>query len=285
MKNYGPLHQQKNCGGYMVNSVVSQMVILVRRTIYFLCYFFDAIVGRKSSLIIFCLHDIGSSSFRFCQDPIILDKQLSLVTKRFKVITLSDLYHNFDTITSDKTSKCIITFDDGYTGVYVHREILRKYNIKPTVFFLTGNQKSFPHDMQTFSYCTKKEIESIKNLGWDIGSHGVSHKDHRLLTDDSVNLEITQSKKYLESVTQKCYFYAYPHGKYTDKIVDMVKDAGYKLALSMDDEDITSKSNTYKLSRVGIDKTHGIEEILWASTPSAIMFRRLVKRTFLGKYL
>ena len=73
-----------------------------------------------------------------------------------------------------------------------------------------------------------------------IGSHSVSHNKLIDLDDESTYNELNYSKSYLEDLLGKeIITLSYPHGKFNDRIIDKVYDAGYKLAF-------TSKFNRNK---------------------------------------
>ena len=63
-------------------------------------------------------------------------------------------------------------------------------------------------------YLTIEEIRYISSLGFEIGSHGVSHSVMSRLSDDEQFKELDQSKNFLENLIQKpVTAFCYPYGR------------------------------------------------------------------------
>lgn len=137
-------------------------------------------------------------------------------------------YHaiNFKDVVANKipTKPVILTFDDGYEDFYstAYPE-LQKHNMTAVSFIITG--KSDSH------YMTKEQIKTLSINGIEFGSHTISHPDLSTLDDSRANNEIRTSKTDLEKIIgQNVISFCYPSGKYNDKTLDLVKNAGYLFA-------------------------------------------------------
>ena len=87
--------------------------------------------------------------------------------------------------------------------------------------------------------------EEIKILagqkGIEIGSHGVTHRNMTLLSDDELMFELIESKKYLEQVTGKTVnAFAFPFGAYSDASLKMARQAGYSLIAGVNAANVLS---------------------------------------------
>jgi hypothetical protein len=60
--------------------------------------------------------------------------------------------------------------------------------------------------------------------------------------------------------------------------VAKVKQAGFKLAFSMDDEKVNKKTDPFTFPRIGIDRTHSFLEFQAAFSPSVILIRKAIKK-------
>ncbi|WP_162458844.1 polysaccharide deacetylase family protein [Desulfosarcina ovata] len=101
-----------------------------------------------------------------------------------------------------------------------------------------------------------EQIEEMKNSGLiTIGSH--THK-HPILTNCSQNeieMELTESKRILleKKVVDESFIpFCYPNGNYDEQILQMVKKAGYHLAVTTEKGWNRIGSNCFKLKRIGI---------------------------------
>jgi len=99
---------------------------------------------------------------------------------------------------------------------------------------------------------TNAELNSqdIRFIGdhFEIGGHTASHPaDMKLLSDADLYSEIVENKGFLESVIGRpITSFAYPKGKYDQRVVDAVAAAGYKGARTVDVGNILSAEDPYR---------------------------------------
>lgn len=96
----------------------------------------------------------------------------------------------------------ILNFDDDWKGQITHAlPILEKYGFKATFFVtcgcLTYQNSSFCNNAGCDSAMTWDDIALLSELGHDIQSHGMSHKDVTRLSSAALEHEIRQSKQCL----------------------------------------------------------------------------------------
>ena len=121
----------------------------------------------------------------------------------------------------------IITFDDGYYSNYEYiYPILKKYNIKASIFIITDK--------------IGQEIDGIKYLGWDeclemqnsglveIFSHSKKHVFYDKLPVREIRDDVKESYRMIEKHLgkQKLKVFAYPYGAYTNETVQTLKNNG-----------------------------------------------------------
>ena len=121
----------------------------------------------------------------------------------------------------------IITFDDGYYSNYEYiYPILKKYNVKASIFIITDN--------------IGKEVDGIKYLGWEeclemqnsglieIFSHSKKHVFYNKLPVRELRDDVIESYKLIEKNLgkQELHVFAYPYGAYTDETVRTLKNNG-----------------------------------------------------------
>ena len=131
----------------------------------------------------------------------------------------------------------LITMDDGYRSVYTHAyPILKKYGFTATLFIYTdfiGVSKMA---------LTWDQLKEMKADGFSIGSHTIHHSDLTVPKDgeseadwmDRINRELYGSKKIIDKkLGQNTYLLAYPYGNYDQRSVNIARNAGYKIAMSV----------------------------------------------------
>lgn len=259
----------------------------IRRTIYLLLGRFDQMVGNENRLVIYCYHNISSNPWAFHVSKSLFEKHMETLTNWGQPIKLEDIGKFIKGEIKLPKKAFAVTFDDGYKGILNILPIVNKLNISPTVFVLADKNNLDRKEMATSSeVLSKSEIKTLIKAGFEIGSHGLSHKT--LLGSEQVNAhnEINNSKKILEKkLGQKIRYFSYPHGKHNTQINNLVKNAGYSFGFSMDDKKISSSIPHYAVPRVGVLNNHTNEELLYLASPSVLLFRRLVKKTPLRRFI
>lgn len=148
----------------------------------------------------------------------------------------------------------ILTFDDGYRNFYTDAfPILKKYNLKATMFIIV-NEVSRPQDDRL----SWEEIKTLKASGIvDFGSHGLGPEPLiNIKSDEVIKREIFDSKKILESrLGSPVNAFSYPEGRFTDRIRELVREAGYEVAVTTNPGRDFSDDDIYALKRVRISST------------------------------
>lgn len=120
-----------------------------------------------------------------------------------------------------------LTFDDGWRSQYVNAlPILDDFGFKATFYIISGwLEKKSQYAMMA------DHVVDIHNKGHEIGSHSVSHPSLPFHFWKNEKEEIFASKEALEKlIGAKVKSFAYPYGRYNDKIIRLVQEAGYENA-------------------------------------------------------
>jgi hypothetical protein len=111
-----------------------------------------------------------------------------------------------------------VTFDGIYTSVWEHRFDLA--NLREPWLFPAGDT------IGADGFCTLEQLLSLRDdFGFRLGWHTWSHPDMRTLTDDQVRREL-EAPEWAEDV------FAYPYGDFDQRVVGLVKEAGFSKAYS-----------------------------------------------------
>jgi len=154
-----------------------------------------------------------------------------LIGQGYNLVTLTDLLYRY----SDDPLAIAITFDDGYEDIFDYAfPILQEYNIPATIFLISSyigkfNKWDANLGWIKFKHVNSEEITKLIQAGWEIGSHGVSHRSLKGLTKRELESEIGGSKKYLEEKFNiKVSFFASPFGKINSTILETALNKGYR---------------------------------------------------------
>lgn len=183
------------------------------------------------------------------------EKQMNWFYKNnWKSFTISEL------IELDKIPEksFVITFDDGFEDNFTNAfPVLQKYNFKATIY-LVPNQKTNHWEEKNTSVLSNllnnEQILQMQNSGLiEFGSHTLSHVNLSTITDEQLINELKESKKEVENITKKeCKAFAYPYGKFDEKIVTLVKEVGYKNATVVKRGLFEENDDIFTIKRIGI---------------------------------
>ncbi|MCX7894141.1 MAG: polysaccharide deacetylase family protein [Burkholderiales bacterium] len=136
----------------------------------------------------------------------------------------------------------LLTFDDGFLGVYEHAfPVLRDLGWPFTVFLVSGllgqtdawTVESNPAG-RTYPLLGEREITEMQRAGVSFQSHTRTHPDLTGLDDAALEAELVGSKRDLEALLGApvdCL--AYPFGRLDDRVANAARAAGYCAAFSV----------------------------------------------------
>ena len=151
----------------------------------------------------------------------------------------------------------MISVDDYTEDNYYIADIAKKYNMQDQfIFFLD----------------TLKAGEMAKTLfddGFIIGSHTVNHRSLSEIPEKEAKYELKESFDSIKRWTGKdCEWLSYPFGQYNEKVIEMVKETGYKYARTTH---LLNFNSPYEVSAMHIGRISGDE---WGGQDSFEMAKR-----------
>ena len=166
--------------------------------------------------------------------PHLFERQLSAFKRRgFRFVTFDEYVQNLASGGKSSARSVAVTFDDGWLDNFVHaRPILERLNIPATFFVITGQLPGVSQDRRM----TAEQLRALRSAGMRIGAHTRSHPDLTTLDSGRLKDEILGSKQDLEAMLgDPVDYFAYPGGRFNQKVAGAVKDCGLKAACSVVD--------------------------------------------------
>lgn len=157
-----------------------------------------------------------------------------------------------------------ITFDDGYANICENAwPIVKKYNIKPTVFVIGDRDRVKRSELDnSLDLLSNEQIKSLKSAGWEIGFHTATHTYVKGAPDELLLSEIVNGKKQLEKILGfNISYFAYPRGGYDNRAIQYVANAGFEWGFSVDGGTLTLR-NKYTVTRQPVEGRMNHEEFL-----------------------
>lgn len=146
----------------------------------------------------------------------------------------------------------VITVDDGDPTFFdLAVPIIQKYNVQATSFVVAywyGDRAE-----------NKEQNISYQSHSYDMHKAGSNGKGAMLsLSNDKIKEDLELSSQVLGGATIFCY----PFGHYNENCFKVLKDAGFKLAFTVEGGRVTKKANKYKLPRVRISGNTSISAFI-----------------------
>lgn len=245
---------------------------------------------QRNMITIIMFHDISKET---------AERTFTFLMNNYNIIDLNEyIKAREDSNIKIPKKALIITFDDGHIRNYDMLPILKKYDLPITIFLCSSIVNTKRH--YWFKYRHKSIIKSelkqktnkerlsiLSNLGFkqdkeflgpqalqkeqieemksyvNLQSHTMFHPLLPKSTYDEAKLEIFNSKKNLEiDFDLNINAIAYPNGDYSDRDVELVKNAGYKCGLTVDFGFNSMKTDMYRLKRLSLNDSNNIHEVI-----------------------
>lgn len=196
------------------------------------------------------------------KNPIAIDKERfrshlqAIEDSGYTTLTMSQLNNYLNNNQPIPPKSVVITFDDGYMDNYENAfPLLKEFNMNATIFIIPGM-------MDGNIYMSEKEVKELIDYGIDIQSHTLNHEELATISYDKQKEEITKAKALIEDITKKPVIsIAYPYGSYNEDTIKITEEAGYNMAFTVERGYAKRNINKFKINRVLIDYTYGINDI------------------------
>jgi peptidoglycan/xylan/chitin deacetylase (PgdA/CDA1 family) len=109
------------------------------------------------------------------------------------------------------------------------------------------------------SFLTWRDLRDLERGGFTIGSHTVHHVDLTTLSASQASLELSHSRETLQRhLGVPIYWFSYPFGREDPTVVQLVRRAGYLLAVTEQPGFVQSAREPFLLHRAEIQRSDGL---------------------------
>ena len=230
-----------------ITAAAAFIVVIVALIIYANVNSSNSLAPGSIKTKVFLYHAVSDSTKgddALFVSPASLEEQLKLLANEGYVSVFADEYGTYDKKT------VAITFDDGYDSVYTEAfPLLKKYNMKATVFLITSPSET------RLSGSHIKEMARSGTVRFE--SHSVSHKNMTSFTYDEIKTELSESRSAVQKLTGRgvrCF--SYPYGAYDDEIKAALREFGYKFGYAIDNGD---NADEFSIKRTTVWRATTIE--------------------------
>ena len=191
-------------------------------------------------------HRVGTAhnewESRYCIPQDQFAKHMHHLAKRgMRACSLTDFFAWLEQKQTLPEGSFLLTFDDGFMGVYEHAApVLQALNWPATVFLvsrLIGKRDEWTQIQNpsgaTFPLLAKEHIREMRQSVFEFHSHTRLHPDLTALSEHELTEELAGSRQDLEDLLgEKVRYLAYPYGRLNEHVLDATRAAGYEAAFS-----------------------------------------------------
>ena len=215
-------------------------------------------VQSRQRIPIITYHSIDDSGSVVSTTPGVFRQQMEKLSETgYRTITVGQLTDSLRAGHWPTEKTAILTFDDGFENFFTEAApILQEFSFTGTVYLVTDHCGRFndwtgnPPELPRSSLLSWSQIRELSSLGFEFGSHTVTHPDLTTLDPDAADDEISRSRIAIEDATgKKVKSFAYPFGRMTGAVRRAVENL-YDSASSTNLGKITERSDLYSLERV-----------------------------------
>jgi peptidoglycan/xylan/chitin deacetylase (PgdA/CDA1 family) len=154
----------------------------------------------------------------------------------------------------------VITFDDGFDGVRsAGLKVLREHGFSATVFVVAGRlggTDDWNLERPGERLLDAGGVRELASSGFEIGSHGLNHRNLIGLDDESLASEVRDSRRVLEEVSRvPVASFCYPYGGFDERAVVAVRSAGYRAATVIRSGICDPSGDPFRMRRVPVRGT------------------------------
>ena len=220
-------------------------------TIMFIIAIFLVFANAKNTVAVLNYHQINDVDNNALTVTVkdFDDQMRYLSENNYNVITPKEMLDAFKNNAKLPDKTVIITFDDGYKDNYENAyPILKKYNLKGTIFVITDYVSLYPN------YITWDEAKEMQKSGViNLESHTMDHFNLLKISKNDARLQLANSKYWLEAHLKKpVTFLAYPEGDYNEDLKNMLKELKYEGGFTVNYGLVSSASDVYEMPRVAV---------------------------------
>lgn len=213
----------------------------------------DLFMGAWPGPRIVIYHQVTGSPMREMDiTPGAFSRQVAWMGERGRII---DLESAVAASTAEATDRdFVLTFDDGYRGLFDHAfPLLKSRGIPFTLYITTGLVGS--DDPEALHW---DQVEAMLASGlMTVGAHTHTHPDLRDLTAEQVAWEVEESNRLIEAkIGVRPQHFAYPKGFWAADAEPVLKRI-YQTAVLGAGPPISGETDLHRLSRVPVQRSDG----------------------------
>jgi peptidoglycan/xylan/chitin deacetylase (PgdA/CDA1 family) len=226
--------------------------------------------NRSRRATFLCYHSIAPAGPRYLTITAdLFERQLALLRRRgLRSGSTADLAALAAGRRCDPVA--FLTFDDGFRDNYeTALPILRAAGERAFVFVLpplvddgaplawpevAEDRRRYPETMRSVTW---PMLEEMKEGGFEVGSHGLTHAHLPRLGSEALREELWQSRARISERLGSCDTLAYPFGEWSPEVAAAARECGYRFAFSLPTKVGQRAAGVHSIPRINVDYRDG----------------------------
>lgn len=289
--------------------------------IYNIVFFLIRFTGFAALIRFLCARNSVSIVLYHNPDRDDFENHMAYISRKYNLISLSQLADAIATrnMKSIPRYALAVTMDDGWKENFDLVPVFNKYRFRPTIFLashIVGTDRHY-----WWTHCPEEALDSLKDLpekqrlsalreyGFelkneypgdrqalnleeimqmatmvDFGLHTCYHPILPKCTADEKREEIIPCRQKVEEILGRpVSAFAYPNGDYDEECIEILKEAGVKIARSIDAGWNNHHSHPYRLKVTGVSDNASLTKLIAELTGISMFVQYLVNGSFNGK--
>ncbi|WP_238177767.1 polysaccharide deacetylase family protein [Paenibacillus contaminans] len=206
--------------------------------------------GRKISIPVLNYHSVDYDPGNIVViTPEKLDEQMAFLSENgYNPLTLDDFFLILEGGLEPPEKPVLLTFDDGYADNYKYAmPIMTKYGFHATMFMSPG---TIGQDW----YVNWEQAKEMKEAGWDIQPHGMTHPHLPKLSAEEQANEIIEARKQIEEhLGGTADVFCYPYGEYNGDTLRILEENDFRFAFTIQQGRTDSSQHKFQLKRIYVN--------------------------------
>lgn len=238
----------------------------------------DSDTGKNGAnrIPVLMYHRIGTTANswerKYCVTPELFSEQMKLLANHhFRPCSIEDFVAWLSGSTQLPQKSILLTFDDGFYGVYEYAmPVLSELEWPSTVFLVSSLIGKTDTWCQTenpsgnvYPLLGLDHILEMRKHRFSFQSHSSTHADLTKISDHQLREELYGSRIKLEDLLETNIPYlAYPYGRYDDRTLAAARAAGYSAAFSVQPGFNRPGLDLYRIRRLDVFGTDTAIQLL-----------------------
>src|SRR2546425_3789616 len=199
---------------------------------------------EAAEVLVLCYHRVRSRE-RFG------DQMAALAERGYSVLSLPQFTAWLNGSPLPSRPAALLTFDHCYADQLENSLPVLDSLKFPATFFPASAVLAREHPDVAAHW--RKTLLELAQSGYSIGCHSHTHQDLTKLSIAELLREVVASKQILEDILgQRVSAFCYPYGAYDARVKEVVQEAGFDVAFTVDLGGINSGDDPYSLKRAPV---------------------------------